>query len=113
MGDLMTVLSVARKGFGEMAMTGCYAGPLFNMLFGFGISTLMVNLKPNGQKIVFTYRDSMGDIPLIMSCGVLFMMIWTIFIATVQKFQITLLQAKLKIAIYTFIIVIVTVFSIY
>jgi sodium/potassium/calcium exchanger 6 len=46
-GDLMTNLSIAKKGFGEMAITGCIAGPLFNTLFGFGITTLKVNLEAN------------------------------------------------------------------
>ena len=45
-GDLMTVRAIAKKGYGEMAMTGCYAGPLFNTLFGLGLSTLKLNLSP-------------------------------------------------------------------
>jgi sodium/potassium/calcium exchanger 6 len=44
-GDLTTDLSIAKKGFGEMAITGCYAGPLFNTLFGFGITTLKANFE--------------------------------------------------------------------
>ena len=47
-GDLMTDLSIAKKGYGEMAMTGCIAGPLFNTLFGFGITTLKVNYSSYG-----------------------------------------------------------------
>lgn len=39
-GDLMTDLSIAKKGYGEMAITGCYAGPLFNTLFGFGLTAV-------------------------------------------------------------------------
>ena len=43
-GDLMANLSIAKKGYAEMAMTGCYAGPVFNLLLGLGLSTLMLNL---------------------------------------------------------------------
>lgn len=45
-GDLMANLSIAKKGFSEMAMTGCYAGPLFNALIGLGLTTLRINMKP-------------------------------------------------------------------
>lgn len=39
-GDLMANLSIAKKGYAEMAMTGCYAAPLFNLLLGLGLSSL-------------------------------------------------------------------------
>jgi len=56
-GDLMTDLAIARKGFGEMAMTGCYAGPLFNALFGFGLTAAKTTFG-SGEDIVFSYKDS-------------------------------------------------------
>lgn len=31
-GDLSTNMAMARKGLANMAMTACYAGPLFNLL---------------------------------------------------------------------------------
>ena len=37
-GDLVADLAVSRLGFGELAITGCFAGPLFNILLGMGIS---------------------------------------------------------------------------
>jgi solute carrier family 24 (sodium/potassium/calcium exchanger), member 6 len=43
-GDFMANTSIARKGFVEMALTGCFASPLFNILLGLGISTLRANL---------------------------------------------------------------------
>ncbi|TMW62968.1 hypothetical protein Poli38472_005586 [Pythium oligandrum] len=36
-GDLITNVSVARAGFPEMAIAGCYGGPVFNILLGLGI----------------------------------------------------------------------------
>ena len=43
-GDFMANTAIAKKGFIEMALTGCYAAPLFNILFGLGISTLKMNI---------------------------------------------------------------------
>mmetsp|Transcript_25592 Transcript_25592/g.22620 ORF Transcript_25592/g.22620 Transcript_25592/m.22620 type:complete len:122 (+) Transcript_25592:41-406(+) len=35
-GDLFANRSLAKMGYGVMALTGCFAGPLFNLLIGFG-----------------------------------------------------------------------------
>lgn len=39
-GDLFTNTAVAKQGLGTMALAGCYAGPVFNLLVGFGTSLL-------------------------------------------------------------------------
>lgn len=55
-GDLMANTSIAKKGFVEMALTGCYASPLFNILLGLGLSTLKCNLQlTDGSFIRFSY----------------------------------------------------------
>ena len=41
MGDLNANVAMTKKGFGEMAITGCMAGPIFNVLVGLGISTAL------------------------------------------------------------------------
>ena len=35
-GDLSTNMAMARKGLANMAITACFAGPVFNMLVGLG-----------------------------------------------------------------------------
>lgn len=47
-GDAFATIAISRRGFGEMALTGCIAGPVFNVMFGIGISTMLVNLKIDG-----------------------------------------------------------------
>jgi len=37
MGDLSTNITMARKGLANMAMTACFAGPVFSMLVGLGV----------------------------------------------------------------------------
>ncbi len=36
-GDLVTDVAMAKRGLSNMAITACYAGPVFNMLMGLGI----------------------------------------------------------------------------
>ena len=36
-GDFFTNNSIAKAGKGNMALTACYAGPVFNMLMGLGL----------------------------------------------------------------------------
>ena len=38
LGDLSANRAIARIGLGQTALTACFAGTLFNMLIGFGIS---------------------------------------------------------------------------
>lgn len=43
-GDLVASIAISKKGLGEMALTGCIAGPVFNLLLGLGLTTLRCNL---------------------------------------------------------------------
>ncbi|KAL4494621.1 hypothetical protein ABPG72_004523 [Tetrahymena utriculariae] len=50
-GDFFTNPQLAKMGYGIMAMTGCFAGQLFNTLLGFGIALI---LKTKNQVIDFS-----------------------------------------------------------
>ena len=48
-GDAIASISISKKGYGEMAITGCVAGPVFNLMFGIGLTTIRCNMQlPNG-----------------------------------------------------------------
>ena len=44
LGDSIASVSISKQGFGEMALTGCIAGPVFNLMLGLGVTTLVCNL---------------------------------------------------------------------
>ena len=44
LGDSIASCSISKKGFGEMALTSCIAGPVFNLMIGLGFATLSNNL---------------------------------------------------------------------
>lgn len=45
MGDLSANLALARKGMPDMATTGCFAGPSFNLLVGTGCGFLYLQYE--------------------------------------------------------------------
>ena len=45
MGDLSANLAMARKGMPDMATTGCFAGPSFNLLVGTGLGFLYLQYE--------------------------------------------------------------------
>lgn len=45
LGDMSADVAMTKKGFGEMAITGTMAGPIFNILVGQGLSLTLGILK--------------------------------------------------------------------
>jgi sodium/potassium/calcium exchanger 6 len=96
----MANTSIARKGFVEMALTGCYAAPLFNILLGLGLSTLKVNLQVEGG-IRFSHKDPHSVIPETLIIGSLVTLIFAIIAtAFVGKFRMSKMQASIQIVLY-------------
>lgn len=46
-GDLVSNTAIARDGFPTMAFAGCFAGPMFNLLFGIGLA-VTIGVLANG-----------------------------------------------------------------
>lgn len=47
LGDMNANVAMTKKGFGEMAVTGCLAGPVFNILIGLGLSLSLTLVDGN------------------------------------------------------------------
>jgi Ca2+/Na+ antiporter len=60
LGDMKANIAMTKKGFGEMAITGCIAGPIFNVLIGLGLSTLGPLFREPESSIHFSLFDE-GD----------------------------------------------------
>ena len=51
-GDLINNVAIAKSGHPATAITGCFAGPLFNILIGLGVGTSLWAFSddnPNGE----------------------------------------------------------------
>ncbi len=83
-GDLFTNTAVAKQGLGEMAIAGCYGGPVFNILVGFGATLVMSCSK--SYPASFSVRL---DASSVLSIVFLFVaLLSTMAIVTLRQFRI-------------------------
>ena len=57
-GDSIVNVNLSKQGFSTMALTACYAGPLFNILFSFSIVCFKAIVENDGQGIAYHYEMS-------------------------------------------------------
>lgn len=83
-GDLVANTSVARKGMGEMAIAGCYGGPIFNILVGLGSSFLLASLQIYPRPFLVNL-----DLPAMISLAFIYIALFsTILIVSMKNFHI-------------------------
>lgn len=101
-GDLVTDVAVARAGQPAMAMAGCFAGPMFNMLVGFGLALAMKATRMHPSPYRLEYNPS-----IVVAFGFLFAsLLGSLLVITWSKFQVTRFWGFCLIGLYiTFVIV--------
>eukprot|EP00899_Mesostigma_viride_P023912 jgi/Mesvir1/4705/Mv05631-RA.1 len=65
-GDLVSNITIAKGGEAEMAITGSYAGPMFNMLVGLGLSLMLATSASYPQPFVLP-----SDASVVITLGFL------------------------------------------
>ncbi|KAK4487647.1 hypothetical protein RD792_005701 [Penstemon davidsonii] len=78
-GDLVADVAVAKAGQPAMAMAGCFAGPMFNMLFGLGTALVIQTAKvfPEAYELHFHTSIVIAFVFLILSLmGSLLVVTW-------------------------------------
>jgi len=61
LGDVSADTAMTKKGFGEMAITGTQAGPVFNVLLGLGLGlTVKFASSPNLKSVPFSLFEENG-----------------------------------------------------
>lgn len=81
-GDLVADVAVARAGQPAMAMAGCFACPMFNMLFGLGTGLVIQtgNVYPEAYKLNFHTSIVVAFVFLLLSLmGSLLVVTWNRF----------------------------------
>ncbi|XP_055816778.1 cation/calcium exchanger 5 isoform X1 [Solanum dulcamara] len=81
-GDLVADVAVAKAGQPAMAMAGCFAGPMFNMLFGLGTALVIqtANVYPEAYELHLHVSIVVAFVFLLLSLmGSLLLVTWNRF----------------------------------
>ncbi|XP_022719340.1 cation/calcium exchanger 5 [Durio zibethinus] len=81
-GDLVADVALAKAGHPALAMAGCFAGPMFNMLVGLGTALVMqtANVYPKAYQLHFHIGIIIAFVFLLLSLmGSLLVIIWSRF----------------------------------
>jgi len=68
MGDLSANMTMAKKGLANMAITACFAGPVFNILVGLGIGFMSLNADGGKTKVELDASITVGFFFLLCNC---------------------------------------------
>ena len=100
-GDAFASISISKAGLGEMAITGCIAGPVFNLMFGLGITSLVTNLSMSDNSgIVFDIHNSEGVSSLTTILSAILIHIVFCAITFSNDFKVSQKHAKVLFTIY-------------
>ena len=106
-GDVFAFISLSKRGFGEMAMTGCMAAPLFKLLLGLGITTIHCSLQLKPEYTIHYSVHEFGSqvrLSILTLCSSLLTCAVLIVAAALNDFRLTKGLAYGLFALYTVII---------
>lgn len=103
-GDAFASISISKKGFGEMAITGCVAGPVFNLMLGLGLITVKANLLLE-DGIEFSRHEPEGMLTLIIILASIMILSTLSWLTVSNKFKMVDWHAKMLLMLYAFTIV--------
>lgn len=89
-GDYLSIVAFAKKGYSSTAVSGIFSGQLLNFLIGFGIA-LILNSLSNGEydfnifSIVGSTYDKLSDIIVIVVIGFAFCYMTFLFILAIKN----------------------------
>jgi Ca2+/Na+ antiporter len=83
-GDFFTNTAVAKQGLGAMAIAGCYAGPVFNILMGFGTALVYATVQSYPQ----SYRVNLDASSMVSIAFLVVALTSTIGIVSYRDFKL-------------------------
>lgn len=112
LGDMSADVAMTKRGYGEMAITGCIAGPIFNVNIGLGLSMTLSILKsasPFKTRVIFSLYDIVNGnevfnpvaiLPLGLLIGQVLVLIIILINGIKNNFHISYRLSLINVAIY-------------
>jgi len=110
-GDAIASMSISKKGFGEMAVTGCVAGPVFNLMLGLGLITVKSNLLLD-DGIEFSRQDEAGMLTLSIILASILILSALSWLTVSNRFKMVDWHAKTLIVLYAAVIALIAFLSV-
>lgn len=109
-GDVFASMSISKKGFGEMAITGCVAGPVFNLMLGLGLICVKCNLLLD-DGIEFSMYDPQGSLTLSIILASIIILSTLAWLTVANKFKMVDWHAKVLILMYAMALILIAFLS--
>jgi len=105
-GDAFASIAISKKGFGEMAFTGCIAGPVFNLLLGLGLTTVRCNMILDERGIIYDLDkfDTQARLTIFTLLAAVFTLVVLIWLAVTNNFKMTKWHGHVLLWIYSIIV---------
>lgn len=125
LGDMAADVAMTKKGFGEMAITGAVAGPIFNILIGIGFAIFLGIMKakpplsPLTAEIDFGIYDKNGEViktailPLCLLIGQFVILVLIFLNGIVNKFMISYRFHFIAVVFYGLMILCLVLYSVF
>ena len=110
-GDAFCSSTISKQGFGEMAVTGCIAGPVFNLMLGLGLTSAVVNAHKEGG-IIFDVHNSQDTTNFVTIIASLIIIVSLMALTVLSGFRMTPREAKVITVMYITAISVITYLSI-
>lgn len=112
--DALTTISLFKQGAGKMAISGAYAGQLFGLLVGFGLSQLKNTYLSGTQNFNLFNMDYIDQniLDLMVIGSALIVLVFTWFWGFFNKFSMTKVFAFILIALYAVFLIASTIIAV-
>ena len=114
-------VAMTKRGFGEMAITGCIAGPIFNVLVGLGLS-MTISIIKTGKNPPFSLWAQNADgtkdfnkvtiLPLTLCIGQIVILLMVLANGVANNYKVSFRWSLFSIIIYAVVITTLVVYSI-
>uniref|UniRef100_A0A7E4VGV2 Sodium/potassium/calcium exchanger 6 n=1 Tax=Panagrellus redivivus TaxID=6233 RepID=A0A7E4VGV2_PANRE len=93
-GDMVADIAVAKQGFPQMGASAAIGGPLFNLLFGFGLSFFIATVQ--GKQVQLKTDMVTGILLIGLTCSLVF----TIIVLLFNRFHAKRIHGTMLIVLY-------------